>query len=94
MAKLTKSDLISTVSDGTGFTKTDTGKVIDAIFGAIKSGLANGDSISVIGFGTFSVGERSAREGRNPSTGEKIQIAAAKVPKFKAGKDLKESVNS
>ena len=94
MAKLTKSDLISTVSDATGFTKTDTGKVIDSVFGAIKSGLANGDSISMIGFGTFSVGERSAREGRNPSTGEKIQIAAAKVPKFKAGKDLKESVNN
>jgi len=87
-----KSELISVVAEKTGMTKKDTEKVVNSVFEGISESLAKGDKVQIIGFGTFEVRERKAREGRNPATGEPITIPAAKVPVFKAGKALKESV--
>jgi len=89
---MVKADLIAKVAE-TGITKKQAGQVIDCVFDAVKDALAKGDKVSLIGFGTFSVKERAAREGRNPQTGKKIKIAKKKVPVFKAGKDLKDSVS-
>ena len=72
--------------------KAEAGKAIDAFLGAVKKALKKGDKVSLIGFGTFSVAKRSARKGRNPQTGEPLKIAAKKVPKFTAGKALKDAV--
>ncbi|MBD3181681.1 DNA-binding protein [Candidatus Poribacteria bacterium] len=88
-----KGDLVNKVSE-IGITKKQSAEVVDAVLDAIKNALAEGDKVSLIGFGTFSVKERAAREGRNPRTGEKIQIEAKKVPAFKPGKELKEMVAS
>ena len=90
---MNKSELIDAVAESADLTKADAGRAIDATVQAITGALANGDSISLIGFGTFSVSARAARQGRNPRTGETIQIKAANLPKFKAGKGLKEAVN-
>ena len=68
-------------------------KNVDAVFDAITQGLRNGETVNLVGFGTFSVGERAARSGRNPRTGETIDIAASRNPRFKAGKGLKDAVN-
>jgi len=87
-----KSELISLVAEKAGMTKKDTEKVVNAVFDGIGESLAKGDKVQVIGFGTFEVRERKAREGRNPATGETITIPAVKVPVFKAGKALRESV--
>ena len=73
-------------------TKKDAQAAVDCVFSSITNALENGDSVSLIGFGTFKVTERKARKGRNPQTGEEIYIAASKVPKFVAGKALKEAV--
>ncbi len=88
-----KAEMIEALANQTGLTKVDVEKVFGATFDLIKSELANGNNVAVAGFGTFKVSERAARSGRNPQTGETIQIAASKVVGFKAGKDLKETVN-
>ncbi|AFT66983.1 MULTISPECIES: HU family DNA-binding protein [Cycloclasticus] len=90
---MNKSDLINAIAEESGLTKADAGRALDATISSVSSALKSGDSISLIGFGTFSVKERSARTGRNPQTGETIQIKASKIPSFKAGKTLKDSVN-
>lgn len=85
---MNKAELIDKIAAGAGLTKADSKKALDATIAAIKESLIAGDKISLIGFGTFSVAERPAREGINPATKEKIQIAAKKVAKFKAGAEL------
>ncbi len=90
--KMNKADLIQVVSNETGITKKDAGNVVNAITESIADALSNGEKVTLVGFGTFQVIEKKARRGRNPQTGEKIQIPAKKVPKFKAGKGLKEKV--
>ena len=91
---MTKTELINAVAEKAELTKADAGKAVSAVFEAIKDSLVAGERVQVVGFGTFEVRERAAREGKNPATGEKIQIAATKVPAFKAGKALKDSVVS
>lgn len=88
-----KNDLIAQVADKSGLSKTDAGKALEAVLDTITSALASGDEVRIIGFGTFSVSNRAATTGRNPRTGEVIQIAASKQPKFKAGSPLKDAVN-
>jgi DNA-binding protein HU-beta len=88
-----KNDLISSVSDGSGLSKADAGKAVDAVFDSITGSLKSGTEVRLVGFGTFSVSRRAASQGRNPRTGEPIQIPASNQPKFKAGKGLKDAVN-
>ena len=90
---MTKADLVNAIAEKAGLTKTDAEGAIKAFTDTITEALKKGDKVALVGFGTFSVGERAARTGKNPQTGEQISIAAAKVPKFKAGKALKDSVN-
>ena len=90
---MNKGDLIDAVADETGLSKADSGRAVDAIVGVVTGALQKGDQVSLVGFGTFSVKRRAARTGRNPRTGETIQIAASNVPGFKAGKALKDAVN-
>jgi DNA-binding protein HU-beta len=90
-SKMNKTDLVNAVA-AAGFTKKDADKAVAAVFDAIAGALAKGDKVQLVGFGTFEVRERAAKEGRNPKTGETIKIAATKVPAFKAGKDLKAAV--
>jgi DNA-binding protein HU-beta len=90
---LNKNDLIATVANGSGLSKADAAKAVDGVFEAITETLAKQEEIRLVGFGTFSVANRKATTGRNPRTGESIQIAASKQPKFKAGKALKDAVN-
>ena len=90
---MNKSELVSAIAEESGLTKADAAKALDATVAAITKAMADGDQVAIIGFGTFKVGERSARTGRNPQTGETMEIPAAKVPKFTAGKALKEAVN-
>ena len=90
---MTKADLVNAIAEKAGLSKADGEKALKAFTDAIEQALKAGDKVSLVGFGTFSVGERAAREGQNPQTGEKIKIPAAKVPKFKAGKALKDAVN-
>ncbi|MBS3887042.1 MAG: HU family DNA-binding protein [Dethiobacter sp.] len=89
---MNKSELISVVAEKAGLTKKDTEKVVNEVFEGISAALAQGDKVQIIGFGTFDVRERKAREGRNPATGDAITIPAVKVPVFKAGKALKDNV--
>ena len=90
---MNKNDLIAAVAEKTGLTKAQAGEAVDAALDAITGTLKSGDEVRIIGFGNFSVSERAASEGRNPRTGETIQIPASKTPKFKAGKGLKDAVN-
>ncbi|ORU94245.1 MAG: DNA-binding protein HU [Cycloclasticus sp. symbiont of Bathymodiolus heckerae] len=90
---MNKSELINAIAEESGLTKADAGRALDATLVSVTNALKGGDSIALIGFGTFSVKERSARTGRNPQTGEAIQIKASKIPSFKAGKTLKDAVN-
>ena len=90
---MNKSELIDAVADATGLSKADSTRAFDAVVDAITGSLKKGDQVSVVGFGSFLVRERSARVGRNPQTGAEIQIKAAKVPAFKPGKALKDAVN-
>ena len=90
---LSKKDLVAVVSETTGMTKKESALAVDAVFATIKDALVKKENVQLIGFGTFSVKERSARKGRNPMTGEEIDIAASFVPSFKASKNLKEAVN-
>jgi DNA-binding protein HU-beta len=87
-----KNDLISVVAESCGLSKADAGKAVESVFGAITGALKSGGEVRLVGFGTFAVSERAASEGRNPRTGEAIQIAASRQPKFKAGKVLKDAV--
>jgi DNA-binding protein HU-beta len=88
-----KSDLVGVVAEKSGLTKKDAEKAVNAVFDAVTEALAAGEKVQVVGFGTFEVRERAARKGRNPQTGEEIEIAAAKLPVFKAGKGLRETVS-
>ena len=90
---MNKSDLIDSIATSAGLTKADAGRALDAFTGNIASALQQGQSVSLVGFGTFSVKHRKARAGRNPRTGETIQIKASNNPSFKAGKALKDAVN-
>ena len=93
MYNMNKGDLIDAIAASTGLSKADAGRAIDATTSAIAGELAGGGSVALVGFGTFSVSHRAARMGRNPATGEAIQIRASNVPKFKAGKALKDACN-
>jgi DNA-binding protein HU-beta len=88
-----KNDLVAAVADSAGLTKADATKAVDAVFDNVTSSLQGGGEVRLVGFGTFSVVDRKATTGRNPRTGETIQIPASKQPKFKAGKGLKDAVN-
>ncbi|WP_134643743.1 HU family DNA-binding protein [Weissella cibaria] len=88
-----KTELIDLVAAKTGQAKSETAKTVNALLDVIKDQLAQGEKVALVGFGTFEVRERAARKGRNPQTGAEIEIAAAKAPAFKAGKDFKEAVN-
>ena len=89
---MNKSELIDAIAASAGLTKADAGRAIDATTSAITAALKKGDTVTLVGFGTFAVKKRAARKGRNPRTGAEIKIAAAKVPGFRAGKTLKDSV--
>lgn len=89
---MNKSDLISQVVETTELSKKDATKAVDAVFEAISTALQNGDKVQLVGFGNFEVRERSARKGRNPQTGEEIEIPASKIPAFKPGKALKDGI--
>ena len=90
---MNKGDLIDAIAASTGLSKADAGRAVDATTSAVAGELAGGGSVALVGFGTFSVSHRAARMGRNPATGESIHINASNVPKFKAGKALKEACN-
>ena len=90
---MNKSELIDAIAADAGLSKAEAGKSLDATLSAVTGALKGGDSVSLVGFGTVQVKDRAARSGRNPQTGATIQIAAAKVPGFKAGKALKDAVN-
>lgn len=92
MCFMNKGELIAKIAEA-GLTKKDAGIALDAAIAAVSDALAQGDAVQLIGFGTFSVKERAAREGRNPRTGETVKIEASKAPVFKAGKALKDKVN-
>jgi len=91
---VTKTELVNSMAEKAGLSKADTEKALKAFVESVTDALKQDDKISLVGFGTFSVGERAARTGKNPQTGAALQIPAAKVPKFKAGKALKDAVNS
>ncbi|MCR4397571.1 MAG: HU family DNA-binding protein [Firmicutes bacterium] len=88
---MNKAELVSAVAERTGMTKKDTEKVVNSVIDVIEEALSRDDKVSLVGFGTFEVRQRAARKGRNPKTGEEIDIAATKVPTFRAGKALKET---
>ena len=90
---MNKNELVDAVAAETDLRKSDAAKAVDAVFNCIGSALKKGDEVRITGVGSFAVSQRAASEGRNPRTGEKIQIAASKQIKFKAGKGLKDSVN-
>ena len=90
---MNKNDLIATVANDTGLSKAEATRSVDSVLNSITKALTGGGEVRLVGFGTFSVVQRKASQGRNPRTGEKIQIPASKQPKFKAGKALKEVVN-
>lgn len=90
---MNKQDLVANVADAADLPKTKAAAAVDAVVDAIKGSLKKGEEVRLVGFGTFSVANRAATTGRNPRTGEPIKIPASKQPKFKAGKDLKETVN-
>jgi len=91
---VTKTELVNSMAEKAGLSKADAEKALKAFVDSVTGTLQQGDKISLVGFGTFSVGDRAARTGKNPQTGATLQIPAAKVPKFKAGKALKDAVNS
>ena len=91
---MNKNELVSAVAEKVSLSKQQATEAVDAVFDVIGDALANGGDIRLVGFGTFSVGHRAASKGRNPSTGAEVDIPARNVPKFAAGKTLKDSVNS
>ncbi len=90
---MNKTELVASVAEKTGLTKKDAEKAVNALFDSVQEALTAGDKVQMIGFGTFEVKERAARKGRNPRTGQDIEIPASKNPVFKAGKALKDAVN-
>lgn len=90
---MTKADLVNVMAEKAGLSKADAEKALNGFVAAVTDALKAGEKVSLVGFGTFSVGERAARTGKNPQTGATINIPAAKSPKFKAGKALKDAVN-
>ncbi|KTD50234.1 HupB DNA binding protein HU-beta [Legionella quinlivanii] len=89
---MNKTELVEAIASGSGVTKADAGRVLEVFMSTIIDALKSGDQVVLPGFGSFSTGNRSARVGRNPQTGEQIEIKASRVAKFKAGKSLKEAV--
>lgn len=89
---MNRNDLIAAVADNAGLSKGDATKAVDSVFAAITDAMKSGDEVRLVGFGTFLVTERGPSKGRNPRTGEEIQIPASKQPKFKAGKGLKDQL--
>jgi DNA-binding protein HU-beta len=89
---MNKSELVDAVASDTGLTKVQSAEAVDAVINAVQTALKGGDQVSLVGFGTFLVTDRAARVGRNPRTGEEIKIPAAKLPKFRPGKGLKDAV--
>ena len=89
---MNKTELIDAVADEAEVSKAEAGRAVDAVISSITKALKKGDSVTLVGFGTFEVRSRAARQGRNPKTGETINIPAAKVPAFKAGKGLKDAI--
>lgn len=90
---MTKADIVNKLSDSVGLSKKDAVSAVDSVIAAITKALSKGESVQLVGFGSFNVRKRAARTGRNPQTGASIKIAARKVPSFKAGKGLKDAVN-
>ena len=90
---MNKNDLIDAVTERTSLAKSDAARAVEAVLGAITEAMQKGDAVTLSGFGTFATKSRAARTGRNPRTGEAIEIPASKVPGFKAGKGLKDAVN-
>ena len=90
---MNKAEFVNAVAAEAELSKADAGRALDAIIEVVKKALKKGDSVSLVGFGTFQVRKRAARQGRNPRTGQAIKIKASKVPSFKAGKALKDAVN-
>ena len=90
---MNKSDLIDAIASAADINKSDAGRALDALIDSITDALKRGDQVSLVGFGTFAVKHRAGREGRNPQTGEAIQIKPSNVPGFKPGKALKDAVN-
>ena len=90
---MNKSELIDAVAESAEMTKADAGRAVDAVVSVVTKALKKGDSVTLVGFGTFEVRKRGARTGRNPRTGEEIKIKASRNPAFKAGKALKDAVN-
>ena len=90
---MNKNDLVAAVASNTGLSKADSTRAVDEVFDVITKSLKQGDEVRLVGFGTFVVSKRAATQGRNPRTGEAIQIPASKLPKFRAGKGLKDAVN-
>ncbi len=90
---MNKNDLVAAVASGTGLSKADSANSVDSVIDSITGALKSGQEVRLVGFGTFSVAQRRASQGRNPRTGERINIPASKQPKFKAGKALKAAVN-
>ena len=90
---MNKNELVAAVAEATELSKRDAGNAVDATLAAIEGAMAKGDEVRLVGFGTFSVAKRKASTGRNPRTGETIQIKASKTPSFKAGKGLKDAIN-
>ncbi len=90
---MNKSELIDAIAKHADISKAAAGRALDATVSSIKSSLQKGDIVTLVGFGSFYVGKRTARAGRNPRTGATIEIDAARVPKFRAGKELKDSLN-
>ena len=91
---MNKTELIDAIATDAGLTKTDAGKALNAFTDAITKALKGGDSVTLVGFGTFKVNARAARTGRNPRTGAELKIAARKAPAFTAGKTLKDAINN
>jgi len=91
--KMNKNELIGAVVDASGLSRSDATKAVEGVFDTITGALSKGDEVRLVGFGTFSVAKRKASTGRNPRTGEPMQIKASTQPKFKAGKGLKDAVN-
>ena len=91
---MNKADLIDRMADAAGISKADAGQALDAMLDGVTAALKGGDKVTLVGFGTFSVSHRAARTGRNPRTGETLQIPAMKAAKFSPGKELKDAVNS
>jgi DNA-binding protein HU-beta len=89
---MTKADLVERAAEAAKVTKKAAEAVLDSVMASVRDSLKKGKRVSLVGFGTFSVGKRAARNGRNPQTGEAIKIKAAKVPRFKAGKTLKDAI--